>query len=131
MANTVKYYATGRRKTSVARVYLTNGTGKITVNGQLANEFFPHDAQVLDIEQPFKVTNTEGQYDVIAFTKGGGYSGQAGALRLGIARCLETASEDYRPLLKVNKLLRVDSRQVERKKYGLKKARKDSQFSKR
>lgn len=125
------YYATGRRKASVARVYLTKGTGTITVNSKDIKEFFPHETQGLDINQPFKVTQTEGQYNVKAFTNGGGFTGQSGALRLGIARCLAQISDDYRAVLRINKLLTVDSRQVERKKYGLKKARKDSQFSKR
>ena len=131
MAKELRYYATGRRKSSVARVYLTKGTGKVTVNKVDAKEFFPHEVQVLDLTQPFKVTATENQYDVMAFTNGGGYSGQTGALRLGISRCLAQISDDYKALLKANSLLTVDSRQVERKKYGLKKARKDSQFSKR
>lgn len=128
---TVSYYATGRRKSSVARVYLTTGTGKITVNGRDATEFFPSNVQILDIKQPFAVTSTEDSFDVKAFTNGGGFSGQTGALRLGIARALLLVSDDYRPLLKAHKLITVDSRKVERKKYGLKKARKDTQFSKR
>lgn len=126
-----RYYATGRRKTSVARVYLTKGTGKIVVNDVDVNEFFPSGIQVLDINQPFQVTTTINTYDVKATTKGGGFSGQAGALRLGIARALALISDDYRSMLRQAHLLTVDSRQVERKKYGLKKARKDSQFSKR
>lgn len=125
------YYATGRRKSSVARVYLTKGTGIVTVNKKPVNEFFPSSTQALNINTPFKATATEGQYDVRAFTHGGGYTGQSGAIKLGIARCLAQISSDLKIALKREKLLTVDSRQVERKKYGLRKARKDSPFRKR
>jgi small subunit ribosomal protein S9 len=136
MANSIKsdkliYSAIGRRKSSVARVFLTPGKGEIIVNGHKVDEYFPHKTLVLDVMQPFKVTNTEGKYDVKANIIGGGYSGQAGALRLGIARSLLKANAANRPLLKAQGLLTVDARVVERKKYGLRKARKSPQFSKR
>ena len=125
------YSAVGRRKSSVARVFLTPGTGIITVNGKDAKEYFPHDVLLLDINQSFTSTNTEGKYDVKANIVGGGYSGQAGALRLAIARALVKANDANKPLLRAKGLLTVDARVVERKKYGLRKARKDKQFSKR
>lgn len=125
------YAATGRRKSSVARVFLTPGSGEIIVNGHKAEEYFPNKTLILDATQPFDATSTMNKYDVKANIQGGGYSGQAGALRLGIARCLLKANSDYRPLLRARGLLTVDSRVVERKKYGLKKARKAPQFSKR
>ncbi len=135
MANTKSekliYNAVGRRKSSVARVFITPGSGNITVNGRDIDEYFPHKTLVIDAKQPLAVTNTEGKYDIKANINGGGYSGQAGALRLGIARSLLQANPDYRPLLKSHGLLTVDSRVVERKKYGLRKARKAKQFSKR
>ncbi len=125
------YSAVGRRKSSVARVYITPGQGNIIVNGKKIDEYFPHKVLVLDATGPFKVTNTEGKYDVKANIVGGGYSGQAGALRLGIARSLLKANAENRPALRAHGYLTVDSRVVERKKYGLKKARKAPQFSKR
>ncbi|MFA6862062.1 MAG: 30S ribosomal protein S9 [Bacilli bacterium] len=125
------YSAVGRRKSSVARVFLTPGKGEIIVNGKKIDEYFPHKTLVIDATQPFKVTSTEGKYDVKANIIGGGYSGQAGALRLGIARSLTKANSANRPLLKAQGLLTVDARVVERKKYGLRKARKSPQFSKR
>lgn len=125
------YAAVGRRKASVARVFLTPGTGEIIVNGKKIDEYFPHKVLVLDATQPFEATNTMNKYNVMANIVGGGYSGQAGALRLGIARSLLKANADNRPLLRARGLLTVDSRIVERKKYGLKKARKAPQFSKR
>jgi small subunit ribosomal protein S9 len=125
------YSAVGRRKSSVARVFVTPGKGEILVNGRKIDEYFPHDTLVLDVNQPFAATGTEGKYDVKANIIGGGYSGQAGALRLGIARCLVKASEDNRAALRAKGLLTVDSRVVERKKYGYRKARKSGQFSKR
>ncbi|MFA6624902.1 MAG: 30S ribosomal protein S9 [Bacilli bacterium] len=136
MANNIKsdkliYAAIGRRKSSVARVFLTPGKGDIIVNGKKIDEYFPHKTLVLDATQPLKVTNTEGKYDIKANIVGGGYSGQAGALRLGIARSLLKANSENRPLLKAQGLLTVDARVVERKKYGLRKARKSPQFSKR
>ncbi|MDA3935969.1 MAG: 30S ribosomal protein S9 [Actinomycetota bacterium] len=129
--NKAIYIGTGRRKTSVARVRVMPGSGNITVNGKPADAFFGRDAHVAYVEAPFRVTETSGRFDVIALIKGGGVSGQAGALRLGIARALLEAGEDYRAELKKAGLLRRDPRMVERKKYGLKKARKRPQFSKR
>jgi small subunit ribosomal protein S9 len=125
------YTGTGRRKTSVARVRLTPGTGRYLVNGTPADEYFGRNSLMISIEQPFKVTETGGRFDVNASITGGGKSGQAGALRHGIARALLEAGDDYRGDLKRAGLLRRDPRMVERKKYGLKKARKRPQFSKR
>jgi small subunit ribosomal protein S9 len=125
------YYGTGRRKTSVARVYLTPGEGIITVNKRPAAEYFGREALVTFASVPFRVTETAGRFDVNAILEGGGISGQAGALRHGIARALLQAGDDYRAELKKAGLLRRDPRMVERKKYGLKKARKKPQFSKR
>lgn len=125
------YQGVGRRKSSVARVFLTPGTGAIIVNGKKAEEYFPHKVLILDAKQPLTVTETDGKYDIKANIVGGGFSGQAGALRLGIARALVKANENNKPLLRAHGLLTVDSRVVERKKYGLRKARKDKQFSKR
>jgi small subunit ribosomal protein S9 len=122
---------TGRRKTSVARVRLMPGTGTITVNGRDAAAYFGRSVLMTLVEAPFKTTETEGKFDVIAKLEGGGLSGQAGALRHGIARALLQAGDEYRPELKKAGLLRRDPRMVERKKYGLKKARKKPQFSKR
>ncbi len=124
------YYGTGRRKTSVARVRLVPGTGKVTVNGREGAEYFPRAGQLDAALAPFKVTDTQGHFDVIARINGGGSTGQAGALRLGIARALLEAGE-YRDELKKAGFLTRDARMVERKKYGLKKARKRPQFSKR
>ncbi|MDO8964682.1 MAG: 30S ribosomal protein S9 [Coriobacteriia bacterium] len=131
MTDKAVYYGTGRRKTSVARVRLLPGTGTITVNGREAAGYFGRTVLMTLIETPFKVTDTVGRFDVIASIHGGGLSGQAGALRHGISRALLEAGDDYRGELKKNGLLRRDPRMVERKKYGLKKARKRPQFSKR
>ena len=132
MANKEAFLGTGRRKSSIARVRLTDGTGKITVNGKDLNEYFGEETLRFIVKQPLTVTNTEGKYDVVAKVVGGGFSGQAGAVRHGIARALNEANrEEYRPILKSNGLLTRDSRMKERKKYGLKKARKAPQFSKR
>ncbi|NTW28360.1 MAG: 30S ribosomal protein S9 [Coriobacteriia bacterium] len=125
------YYGTGRRKTSVARVRLIPGTGVMTINKKPAVEYFGRAALVNFAETPFKATETVGRFDVIAKLEGGGVSGQAGALRHGIARALLEAGDDYRADLKKAGYLRRDPRMVERKKYGLKKARKKPQFSKR
>ncbi|MCC6109979.1 MAG: 30S ribosomal protein S9 [Denitrobacterium sp.] len=130
MAGEAMYYGTGRRKNATARVRLVPGTGKVTVNGKEAKEYFGRQQLVDYATTPFKVTDTEGHFDVIARANGGGISGQAGALRHGIARALLTAGE-YRAELKKAGYLTRDSRMVERKKYGLKKARKRPQFSKR
>jgi small subunit ribosomal protein S9 len=129
--NKAVYQGTGRRKTSVARVRLTPGTGVITINGKPAADYFGREALVTFVETPFKATETTGRFDVIAKIHGGGVTGQAGALRHGIARALLDAGDEYRGDLKRAGLLRRDPRMVERKKYGLKKARKRPQFSKR
>jgi small subunit ribosomal protein S9 len=129
--NKAVYLGTGRRKNAVARVRLTPGTGIITVNKKPAADYFGREALVTFVETPFRVTETTGRFDVIATITGGGVSGQAGALRHGIARALLEAGDEYRGELKRAGLLRRDPRMVERKKYGLKKARKRPQFSKR
>ncbi|MDO9557440.1 MAG: 30S ribosomal protein S9 [Coriobacteriia bacterium] len=125
------YWGTGRRKTAVARVRITPGTGNYVINGRDFNTHFGRVALKTFVEQPFKVTETLGHFDVYANIKGGGISGQAGALRHGISRALLEAGDDYRGELKRAGFLRRDPRMVERKKYGLKKARKRPQFSKR
>lgn len=126
------YCGTGRRKSSIARVRLTAGTGKITINDKDINEFFGIETLKLITKQPLAATNTLEKYDVICTVKGGGFTGQAGAIRHGIARALNEANtEEFRPTLKSNGFLTRDSRMKERKKYGLKKARKAPQFSKR
>ena len=130
MANEALYYGTGRRKNAVARVRLVPGSGKVTVNGREAMDYFGRQALIDAFMAPFKVTDTEGHFDVIARLNGGGISGQAGALRHGISRALLEAG-DYRQELKKAGFLTRDPRMVERKKYGLKKARKRPQFSKR
>ncbi len=129
--NRAVYCGTGRRKTSVARVRLVPGTGVVTVNGRPAADYFGREALVSFVQTPFKATETLERFDVIAKIHGGGLSGQAGALRHGIARALLEAGEEYRGELKRAGYLRRDPRMVERKKYGLKKARKRPQFSKR
>ena len=125
-------YGTGRRKSSVARVHVfPNGTGSITINGRDIEEYFGLDTLKMIVRQPLVATASEGKVDVVATVKGGGVSGQAGALRHGIARALLLASEDYRPLLKKAGFLTRDPRMKERKKYGLTAARRAPQFSKR
>lgn len=122
----------GRRKTAVARVYLTPGNGTITVNGKDVAAYFPSTAQLYDVNLPFTICNVAGQYNVKANVTGGGFHGQAEALRLGIAKALVMADEETnKPLLRANGLMTRDSRMVERKKPGQKKARKRFQFSKR
>ena len=125
------FYGTGRRKKSVARVRIVPGSGNVTINGRDIDDYFGLDTLKYIINQPFAVTDTEGKFDVIANVRGGGFSGQAGAIRHGIARALCTADESFRTPLKKAGLLTRDPRMVERKKYGLKKARRASQFSKR
>lgn len=125
------FYGTGRRKSSVARVRLIPGSGNITVNGRDVHDYFGLDTLNLIINQPFGVTETAGKFDVIATVAGGGISGQAGAIRHGIARALLQANAEYRSSLKKAGLLTRDPRMKERKKYGLKAARRASQFSKR
>ncbi len=126
-----QYYGTGRRKTSTARVFLRPGTGTITVNARGFDQFFPTEALRTQIQQPFVVTEQAGRFDVMATVSGGGVSGQAGALRLGIARALCTADAELRKALKSHGFLTRDARAKERKKYGLAGARKRFQFSKR
>lgn len=131
MAKT-QYYGTGRRKSSVARVRLIPGTGTITVNGKSLDDYLPMEIVKREVKRPFEIAGCEGKFDVIALVNGGGYTGQAGALRHGISRALcEVDREAYRPALKAAGFLTRDPRVKERKKYGLKKARKASQFSKR
>ena len=127
----VQYYGTGRRKASVARVFLTNGTGKIVVNGTDVNEYMPYATLVMDLKQPLEITNTTDKFDVNCTVKGGGFTGQAGAIRLGITRALMNVSTDFRSPLKVAGMVTRDPRAKERKKYGLKAARRAPQFSKR
>lgn len=123
--------AIGRRKASVARVYLTEGKGKITVNGKSMKEYFPVVHTQFNIEDPFRTVGVEGQYDAKVNVNGGGFKGQAEAVRLAISRALVKIDEENRKLLKEKKYLTRDSRVVERKKYGKPKARKSFQFSKR
>ena len=127
----IVYYGTGRRKSSIARVRVVDGSGKITVNGEDLDKFFGLDTLKVIVKQPLTVTNTLTKYDVIATVKGGGATGQAGAIRHGLARALNAANTEFRPVLKTNGFLTRDPRMKERKKYGLKKARKAPQFSKR
>ena len=127
----VQYAGTGRRKNSVARVRLVPGTGKITMNGKDVRDYLPYENLITDLSQPFGITETTGSYDVLVNVNGGGFSGQAGATRHGIARALLTVDPDFRGPLKKAGMLTRDPRMKERKKYGLKKARKASQFSKR
>lgn len=131
--------ATGRRKRSSAQVKLVGGTGNITVNGVDVNEYFPNQILVMDLTQPLVATDNLNRFDIEVTVRGGGYSGQAGAIRLGIARALlefdantdQTRDDSYRKILKANGFLTRDARVKERKKYGLKKARRAPQFSKR
>ncbi len=127
----VQYIGTGRRKESVARVRLLPGGGKIMINGKEMNQYFGLDTLKLIVRQPLVATETENAFDVIAKVEGGGFSGQAGAIRHGIARALLQADGEYRPVLKKNGYLTRDPRMKERKKCGLKKARRAPQFSKR
>jgi small subunit ribosomal protein S9 len=131
--------ATGRRKRSSAQVRLVGGTGNITVNGVDVKDYFPNQILVMDLEQPLVATDNLNRFDIEVTVRGGGYSGQAGAIRLGIARALlefdantdQTRDDSYRKILKTNGFLTRDARVKERKKYGLKKARRAPQFSKR
>lgn len=134
MANTKNsvFYGTGRRKQSIARVRLVEGNGKITINDRDIDNYFGAETLKYIVRQPLSVTETATKYDVIVSVKGGGFTGQAGAIRHGISRALlEVNAEEFRPTLKSNGFLTRDSRMKERKKYGLKKARKAPQFSKR
>ena len=125
------FYGTGRRKSSVARVRIVPGTGAITINKRSIDEYFGLETLKLIVNQPFAVTGTEGKFDIICTVKGGGISGQACAIRHGLSRALLQVDETYRPLLKRAGLLTRDPRMKERKKYGLKAARRAPQFSKR
>ncbi|MDQ0340221.1 small subunit ribosomal protein S9 [Caldalkalibacillus uzonensis] len=127
----VTYYGTGRRKESVARVRLVPGDGKIIINKRDINEYFGLETLKKIVRQPLQLTETEGQYDVLVNVKGGGFTGQAGAIRHGISRALLEADPELRPVLKKAGFLTRDPRMKERKKYGLKKARRAPQFSKR
>ena len=130
MANS-KYYGTGRRKSSVARVYLTPGTGKITINKRDIDEYLGLETLKVIVRQPLVATENVDKFDVLVNVKGGGYSGQAGAIRHGIARALLQVDADFRPVLKSAGFLTRDPRMKERKKYGLKAARRAPQFAKR
>ncbi len=130
MAN-AKYYGTGRRKSSVARVYLVPGTGKVTINKRDMDEYFGLETLKVIVRQPLVATETADKFDVRVNVRGGGYTGQAGAIRHGIARALLTVDAEYRPTLKAAGYLTRDPRMKERKKYGLKAARRAPQFSKR
>jgi small subunit ribosomal protein S9 len=127
----IVFQGTGRRKESIARVRIMAGKGEITVNGKKLDEYFGSDILKVIVNQPFAVTNTVGKYDVVVKVVGGGFTGQAGAIRHGIARALDVANSEFRPVLKANGFLTRDPRMKERKKYGMKKARKAPQFSKR
>ena len=130
MAN-ARYYGTGRRKSSVARVYLMPGTGKITMNKRDIDDYLGLETLKVIVRQPLEATGTVDKFDVLVNVKGGGFTGQAGAIRHGIARALLEADADYRPVLKSAGYLTRDPRMKERKKYGLKAARRAPQFSKR
>ena len=126
-----KYYGTGRRKSSVARVYLVPGTGKVTINKRDMDEYFGLDTLKLIVRQPLALTETADKYDVITTVRGGGFTGQAGAIRHGISRALLEVDGDFLPVLKKAGFLTREPRMKERKKYGLKAARRAPQFSKR
>jgi small subunit ribosomal protein S9 len=127
----VQYYGTGRRKKAIARVRLIPGEGRVIINGRDMDDYFGLETLKVTVRQPLELTETMGKFDVVANVKGGGYSGQAGAIRHGIARALLKADEGLRPLLKKAGFLTRDPRMKERKKYGLKGARRAPQFSKR
>ena len=131
MAKTEKYYGTGRRKKSIARVYLVPGKGDVTINKRSMDDYFGLETLKVIVRQPMVATDTAQKYDVIVNVHGGGYTGQAGAIRHGIARALLQVDADYRPVLKKAGYLTRDPRMKERKKYGLKAARRAPQFSKR
>ena len=126
-----KYYGTGRRKKSIARVYVMAGTGKITINKKDIDEYFGMETLKMIVRAPFVATETEGKFDVIVTVRGGGFTGQAGAIRHGLARALNKMDPDMRPALKKAGYLTRDPRMKERKKYGLKATRRAPQFSKR
>lgn len=127
----VQFYGTGRRKNAIARVRLVPGEGRVLINNRPLDQYFGQKILEILVRQPLEVTNMAGRFDVLAKVEGGGTTGQAGAVRLGIARALLQAEGDLRPVLKRNGFLTRDPRMKERRKYGLKKARKAPQFSKR
>ncbi len=127
----VQFFGTGRRKKSIARVRLIPGEGKVTINNKDIDDYFGLETLKVDLKRPLELTGTRDKFDVIAKVEGGGVSGQAGAIRHGIARALQLADGEYRPVLKKEGMLTRDPRMTERKKYGLKKARRAPQFSKR
>ena len=131
MAKTERYYGTGRRKKSIARVYLVPGKGDVTINKRNMDDYFGLETLKVIVRQPLALTETADKYDVIVNVRGGGYTGQAGAIRHGVARALLQVDADYRPVLKKSGYLTRDPRMKERKKYGLKAARRAPQFSKR
>ena len=131
MANKARYYGTGRRKSSVARVYLVPGKGNITINKRGIDEYFGLETLKVIVRQPLVATDNAEKFDVLVNVRGGGTTGQAGAIRHGVARALLTVDNDYRPVLKKAGFLTRDPRMKERKKYGLKAARRAPQFSKR
>lgn len=131
MANAARYYGTGRRKSSIARVYLVPGTGNVTINKRSIDEYFGLETLKVIVRQPLAATDTDGKFDILVNVKGGGYTGQAGAIRHGIARALLEADPEFRATLKKAGYLTRDPRMKERKKYGLKAARRSPQFSKR
>ena len=131
MAKESKYTAIGRRKRSVAKVTLTPGKGNITVNGKDVKDYMPYETLVMDLVQPLELVDAKDKFDIEVVVKGGGFSGQTGAIRLGITRALMLVNADNRPTLKANGMVTRDARIKERKKYGLKKARRAPQFSKR
>ncbi len=131
MAKSSRFYGTGRRKSSIARVYLVPGTGKVTINKKDMEEYFGLNTLKVIVNQPFAATGTTGKYDVLVNVHGGGFTGQAGAIRHGISRALLQADPEFRPILKKAGFLTRDPRMKERKKYGLKAARRTPQFSKR
>lgn len=130
MAN-IEYNATGRRKNSIAQVFLSPGTGNITINKKPMDQYFPYETMKMIIQQPLHLVAVNGKYDINVRVKGGGFSGQASAIRHGISRALLIANSDFRPMLKKEGLLTRDPRAVERQKYGQKGARARFQFSKR
>ena len=131
MANTTKFYGTGRRKKSIARVYLMPGTGKITINKRDIDDFFGYETLKVIVRQPLALLGLTDKFDLVVNVHGGGYTGQAGAIRHGLSRALVKADEEYRPVLKKEGYLTRDPRMKERKKPGLKAARRAPQFSKR
>jgi len=131
MVESIRYYATGKRKSAIARVWLMPGSGKITVNRRSFEEYFPLETHKMLVQEPLKLTNTLGQYDALVTVQGGGVSGQASAVKHGISKTLLSVDITFRPVLKQAGFLTRDSRIKERKKYGQKKARKRFQYSKR